>query len=513
MAGKTIKGLLFNPQKFEQLNECWQIIIVEKTGDTIKQQTERLSNKSLNLHFPLLPNNVKEALLKFTEPQINLYFQKLNGLLSETDKEKGLAEKNLFKEWHQQLIFLTSNTLKIPFYQYFQTSAKSARIEPISFSNEKPKLTFSITKKNHLFQLSPAVLSGNNTITISDCYEAAFLLSNNRIYHILKWIDYQQLIWLKSIEKKLEFVSEENFRQQVLARFEKDYTINRNGFFEPITINDNPQCRVLLSELNNAFLMLTPQFLYDGLLVEGSFTATTIIKKNGQLYHVNRQKEAENHFIELIVKLHPNFAKQYNGYYYLSFAEAQKKHWFLITYQRLLEQNIEVTGVDLLQHFRYSPHNISTTIIQSTTIDQWVCLQLTVAFGDEKLSLFQLQKAVWNNQKAVVLKNGSLGILSEEWLQQYGLLIKHGNVKQNELWVAGWMAMHVHQLPVYNEANLQKQIPENWWQLWQQWQATETSNFTIPTIVQATLRPYQQKGFEWMILLSQIQAGALLADD
>ena len=56
-------------------------------------------------------------------------------------------------------------------------------------------------------------------------------------------------------------------------------------------------------------------------------------------------------------------------------------------------------------------------------------------------------------------------------------------------------------------------IKEEWWQRWQQWQQPETISYAVPAGIEATLRPYQQKGYEWMVLLAEAGAGACLADD
>ena len=42
-------------------------------------------------------------------------------------------------------------------------------------------------------------------------------------------------------------------------------------------------------------------------------------------------------------------------------------------------------------------------------------------------------------QKAILLKDNSLGILSEEWLQQYGTILKHGKVAKQTVEVAKYL--------------------------------------------------------------------------
>jgi SNF2 family DNA or RNA helicase len=110
-----------------------------------------------------------------------------------------------------------------------------------------------------------------------------------------------------------------------------------------------------------------------------------------------------------------------------------------------------------------------------------------------------------------MLKDHSIGILPEEWLQHYSVLIKHGKVNRNEVIVPQWILLGMEQSEEASAAR--PAIPVAWWAQWKQWQQSETPVYPLPEMVKATLRPYQQKGFEWICLLSEIDAGACLADD
>ena len=66
---------------------------------------------------------------------------------------------------------------------------------------------------------------------------------------------------------------------------------------------------------------------------------------------------------------------------------------------------------------------------------------MTVKFGKEAIPLNYLQKSLLNGQKAVMLRDGSLGVLGEEWLKQYGMMIRHGKVRREELLVPKWLLM------------------------------------------------------------------------
>ena len=115
-------------------------------------------------------------------------------------------------------------------------------------------------------------------------------------------------------------------------------------------------------------------------------------------------------------------------------------------------------------------------------------------------------------QKAVLLKDGSLGILNDDWLQQYGTTVRHGKVMKDGIEISKFMAVTLKE---ENESSnfFKRVFTDEWWHKWRQWQQEERNVYVVPSSVKATLRPYQQRGFEWLTLLSEIGAGGCLADD
>ncbi|HSC38122.1 MAG TPA: DEAD/DEAH box helicase, partial [Chitinophagaceae bacterium] len=251
---------------------------------------------------------------------------------------------------------------------------------------------------------------------------------------------------------------------------------------------------------------------YEGFQVDGPWKQIFETNVNGEVYHVHRDKEAETAFIQLLESLHPKFSNQRNGYFHVSFDEAKKQQWFLKVYHRLLELDIQVVGMDMLQHFRYSPHKLAIELAIKKEENEYVVLKVKVSFGKEEVSLSELQKLVLSGQRSILLKDGSLGILNDEWLQQYGPVVRHGKISKNEVRVARWLAFSEQQAGADSEV-LKPVLQKSWWEKWQSWQQGDEAVYTVPSTVQATLRPYQQKGFEWMLLLAEAGAGACLADD
>ncbi|MEJ0083525.1 MAG: hypothetical protein WDM78_21825 [Puia sp.] len=56
-----------------------------------------------------------------------------------------------------------------------------------------------------------------------------------------------------------------------------------------------------------------------------------------------------------------------------------------------------------------------------------------IIFGDQKVSIADVKKALANKQQFVPLTDGTLGVLPDEWVKRYALLFRVGEGKSNEL--------------------------------------------------------------------------------
>jgi SNF2 family DNA or RNA helicase len=210
--------------------------------------------------------------------------------------------------------------------------------------------------------------------------------------------------------------------------------------------------------------------------------------------------------------LHPSFNRQINGYYYLSFDEAKKKNWFLNAFHQWLEKDIQLSGMDMLSHFRYSSHAIHTEFRLVKEHGKTLEFFMKVSFGKEEASLTELKKLLISRQQYVMLKDNSMGVLTEEWVKTYSIFIKHGKISQNTIVLPSWILLALGERD-QEQTPWKSAFSAEWWQKWQQWQDASDTIIGVPAALNAQLRPYQHKGFEWMSLLCEIGGGALLADD
>ncbi len=496
----------------------WQMLHVEKSGIGSNFVTEPLTNKAIDKYFSAIPAIVGATLSHFVNHALQHEMQgimrKMSVLKDEVQRDKVIEEaydRCMIDRLKQLLVY--APYLKCYHQVPIVTVKGKFKNEPCAFSPFVPKLSFVVEQNDMgIFYISTFININEHLTSLLEFARRKYLLNYKQEYFLLQYKDYKTLEWIESQDWEQMGQQLDVFTEEIVRRLEVEYRVDRNELIHRTIIDEEPECVVLMSELSGAYLMLTPQFVYDSFRIDGNYKVEDIRTRDGVEYEIVRKENAEKQFIDRLIGLHVNFKEQPNGYFYLTFADAQKKHWFLKTYQQLLADNVQILGMDMLKHFRYSKEKIETTIQHIEELKNIVTLQFEVHFGKEKVSLTELQKMLRNQQTAVVLKDDSIGVFDEEWIRKYAILIKHGQIEKDFLKAPKWLAISTNTSS--NEIdNGPMQISTEWWDKWRTWQDVNATLYDVPKSVKATLRPYQAKGYEWMQLLTEIGAGACLADD
>lgn len=378
--------------------------------------------------------------------------------------------------------------------------------------NETPALSFEVKKDaGGGLYLETLLRCGGQSRRLQDMKRYKFLVEADSCYYLLRHSDHLNLEWLEHSQPQQFAHQPVLFSQRIVQKLEENYPVNRNDLFEKKEIDSAPVNCVYLSEVSDSMLMFTPKWKYEGIIVEGDWKERHETIRNGEAYTILRNKDAEQAFIGYLQSLHPNFSRQSGKFFYLTFADAKKKQWFLKAYHGLLDHDAEMIGLEMLRHFRYSafPAHTEMSILKQEA--ELLTLSLSIGFGKEQLSLTELQKLLLAGQSSVLLKDNTIGIFNDEWLAQYGPIIKHGRIRKDQVTIPGWIMLSLDK-GVARDA-LAPALPGVWQQSWLRWQDEQQVVYPVPGSVKASLRPYQHKGFEWMALLSEIGAGACLADD
>lgn len=503
--------LLFQPKHLFTKRPMLEIRQLIKTPTGVMPGEQPLNRAQLKVFFPNLTDEGIKTLLGFSKWEWQKTEADIVGQSQyiKDEKERALMQQKAMTRKLQSMISAVRQLQGVEFYHPAAQTVKCV------FYTYPVELAFHATTNEEQYKLEVYVVKGKERMPLSAFKRYHFLVETESCYYQLTSKSHDAIEWLQQQDATKWTTNDPAAFEQVLNKLrEWELKVDASVIAKGEELIAEPQPQVMLSELNNTFLKLEPRFVYDGYVVDGPFEEVTKQSFGDKTISIVRHKQKEEELVEFLRSLHEKFTNQSNGFFYLNFAEAQKKGWFLKVYHKLLELNIDLLGIDLMKHFRYSPHIAETVISKQEVEGNWICVAMTVKFGKEAIPLNYLQKSLMNGQKAVMLKDGSLGVLGEEWLKQYGMMIRHGKVRKEELLVPKWLLMSEATGEASADTSIQTDISATWYSKWKQWEKQEAPLYALPKgLTVEQLRPYQQKGYEWLRLLSEIGGSGCLADD
>lgn len=386
-------------------------------------------------------------------------------------------------------------------------------IKPAAISNFSPVVSFDLLRTyKGVLRMQTLISINNHPYLATDFKRHSFLLQSKNEFFVLGLKDAQTMDRFPDGYVDVLAPTEKQFIQDVLGPLSGHYTVNQDILLQHEHIDVPPQARVYFSELNGSFLMISIRWLYGDLELDNHAEAQTTVVINQVKYLIQRNTAAEDEVRVFIRSLHPKFAQQRNEYFYLPFAEAEKSQWFVKFYRKLIDRNIPVYGMDQMKHFRYNTHVPVVKVEHKGNGIDWFDLHIEVSYGDQKIAVADLQKALLNKQPYLLLKDGTLGMIPDEWQQKFGLLLKIGHFNKEQLRLSKLHWTLAQELQDGDQ--LVKQIiTPDYIAKWEQLQQNGHTLFNVPATLNASLRDYQKAGFEWMCLLDEMQWGGCLADD
>ena len=274
--------------------------------------------------------------------------------------------------------------------------------------------------------------------------------------------------------------------------------------------------RVYLKEADDN-LMIVPVFAYNSddtneVELSRDFRKARVNALNDTVQIQYRDHDAEENFVQFLQKQHPLFAHQTDEYFYLPSEKVLENNWLFQFYEALHQNETKLFGFNNLKKFRYNPNKVSFKIRNSSGID-WFDLQIEITFGEQSVSLADVRKAVLKKQNYIELKDGSFGLLPEEWLAQYAQLFRFSKVDDKK-GVLRLSKQHFTILERYKEyienPKLLRELDEKREKLLN---FTEIKKIKLPKNIDAKLRPYQEEGYKWLHFLDEFGWGGCLADD
>ena len=388
---------------------------------------------------------------------------------------------------------------------------------PLELGKDYVDIEFDLVDNNEFIEIAPTIIVGYIMYSKSeiDSYESDYYLSFfDNVLYINKTIDICEFLKKMNYNLKMHSNYKDVFYSKVVEPLSKKWNIrtDKTRHFSTISTDLQPlKSQIYLSEQDN-YLIIKPNVVYDNdiscLLSE---TSNVVSHKNGTIIEYVRNPDYENKFIDFITGLHDDFAYQENNnIFYLSSNQLIENYWFFDFYDKLQKQNIEVFGLKGLKNFKYSPHKAKVVTSVSSGQD-WFDVEVSVSFGDTMVSMSDIKKAAIKGSEYIQLKDGSVGILPQEWLTKLKKYFRNGELKKDKLSISKLRFSVIDELfddideaEIISELNDKREKLKN---------ITEIKAVGVPRAIKAKLRPYQKEGLNWLHFLDDMKWGGILADD
>ncbi len=372
---------------------------------------------------------------------------------------------------------------------------------------------FKVFAKNGHFEIACRVKRINDSLAFSDneCESSLLFLYEDMLYLWQKPEDVVQaekFLQTGNIQLSKDDWAEK--MQKVILPLTKEYHVEFDKALISEVKSGEPDVQLQLLEKGD-YLVFQPIFSYKGYTTKASDKDSIILPEGNKILVIERNRESEQRFIEKLEALHSQFTRNDDGNnLVLKGVDVLRNNWFFLFIDAMKEMKIPVYGFEALKNFRFNTARPNTHIHVSSGID-WFDAKVEIEFGNQRVGIDDIKKALMNKQSFVQLGDGTLGILPEEWLKRYSLLFKVGEGRANQLRLSRYHMSVIDELyENRDETELSFELDEKYERLKEFKNIPETPP---PAHLTKTLRPYQVSGYQWLNYLNDVGWGGILADD
>lgn len=389
-------------------------------------------------------------------------------------------------------------------------------IIPVEISNERVETILNVDKEKHFIKINAVFSIGEKEVKIKNQFveNLYFVNIEQKLYLWKNYFHRLPALFFQSSPGSVLFpINKIDEFYSFITPYQEHITVNFHDSMVSKTGKPKPKRKIIFSETGN-FLVVMPIVKYGDteLKVNPNSSATKINAfTNGEISVIERDVEYENAFRSFIADQHDSFsAKSNHEYFYLKSEEVMKKMWFVRFCQACKDEEVEIFGLKNLKKLKYYPGTAKISYGYKSEID-WFNTEVNVQFGDEQVSLKDIQKAVLKNDGLIKLSDDSLGVLPEEWIKKWKTALELGKIKDNELKLTKSQFAIVNAL--YEDIDHEELNAELGEKLKLLEGFDKLEKIKPSTKLKATLRDYQHEGLNWLAFLVEFGFGGCLADD
>ncbi|MFI5123785.1 MAG: SNF2-related protein [Chitinophagales bacterium] len=462
------------------------------------------------------------AIRKTQEPEVNKYLNRNSpfsgmweNIIHAEGEELPDDTKALIIEYlHPKFRKLFAELYENPFIFFLNGHKpfKTANLESVNISADALSPQFKVSvQKNHIEVKCFTRITGQAIdLNLNKCKSNVLFFHNNNLYLWNKAEDIAILAGFKDgrlLIPKAEWPVE--LRKTILP-LQKEYQVEFDAELVKEIKSGDPDRKILLQEKGD-YLLFQPIFIYKGFETNATGKDELVVADGDKVLLIQRNKEKEAAFTARLQSLHSQFIQpQGTSGLALRGADVLKNNWFFLFMDAMQDMKVTVQGFDALKNFRFNTSRPQTKIHISSSTD-WFDARVDILFGDQKVTIADVKKALANKQQFVPLNDGTLGVLPDEWVKRYALLFRVGEGKSNELRLSRYHLSVIDELyENRNEEELIIHLEKKYEQLKE---FKHIKEIDPPEHLVHILRPYQVHGFHWLNYLHEVNWGGILADD
>lgn len=515
----------FNKKTYPQFTVDVVIGEPNETNDGFAGKAEKLDiSRYVNTdNFTEGDREFLTLLRKFQETEINKYISRnspFSGIWENIihqeeddlpDETKELMAEYLLpklKKMFAEAVTNASITYILPEGKPFKTN----NLEALQVQAEEARPRFAVKKNSH-YTIQCRVRAGNIDYDLGDNESTsplffsynhqAYLWKSNEVIHLIEK-------FLPSGKMSVPAEEWNKTLNEFILPLAKEHKIDFDKSLVQEVKDGIPDVKLFLHE-KGEYLVFQPSFSYKGFETKARDRDELIVPQGDKVLVVHRNRDAEAVFIQKLQNLHSNFVyNEDSSSLALKGIDVLKNNWFFLFVDAMKEMKTPVFGFEALKNFRFNTAKPQTKIFISSNTD-WFDAKVDIIFGDQRVTVAEVKRALANKQQFVQLNDGTLGILPEEWLKKYSLLFRVGEGKTDSLKLSRYHLSVVDELyETRDEEELVVQLEEKYAKLreFNNIKEIEPSAHLAPI-----LRPYQIAGYQWLNYLKDIRWGGILADD
>lgn len=284
--------------------------------------------------------------------------------------------------------------------------------------------------------------------------------------------------------------------------------------FEIKSIVLQPQPIIFLEhDIKGRFVLLL-KFKYIKYLINFDQTAKAFVEFDENTFCVtkyHRDKQFENKIIKELLSLGLEQTDS-NSFITNNFDKNnQNQHFETISWINQSINKIKELNISVEQNFtekKYYLDEVNLNIKIEDKID-WFDINGYAKFGEYTISFLKLREYILNGKREIELENGQIAVIPESWYSKYGQVLKFTKkTPENTLKVSKIHFIAFH--PQNNGNQLDNFSVSNFNDFFKN---PLKNNYPLPQNLKSQLRNYQQIGYNWLLNLSDLNLGGILADD